>query len=162
VLDALYAEDGPLVQLAQAEPLPAWHVAERSGEGDLKVGAAFTDLVAGFTAVDRIARAHGFQVHVKVFEAPSAGDPLAFLRPCVPPLPMRELFDVVLTGPGHTPTEVVHVLEELRELPYKKARALLDAAPVAIRKRLPKSVAEGVAYRLRQAGATAELRHAQE
>lgn len=161
VLDELYAEDGPLVQLAQVEPLPAWRVWEHSGEGDLTVGAAFQDLVAGFTAVDRIARAHGFNVRVKLFEAPSEGDPLAFLRPCVPLLPTRELFDVFLIQPGETPVEVVHVLEELRDLRYKEARALLDAAPVAVRTRLPKSVAEAMASRLQRAGATTELRPAQ-
>jgi hypothetical protein len=88
LLDALHAEDGPLVRLVRPEPPPAWRMSERFGEGDLCVGAAFQDLVAGFTAVSRVAREHGFELHVKVFEAwDEQADPLAFLRPSHPPRP---------------------------------------------------------------------------
>jgi hypothetical protein len=90
MLDALHAEQGPLVQGVLTELLPAWRIAKHFGEADMVVGVAFEDLVAGFTAMNRIAQAHGFKTRVKIFEAPSLeADPLAFLRPCVPPLPAR-------------------------------------------------------------------------
>ncbi|WP_164019124.1 ribosomal protein L7/L12 [Pyxidicoccus trucidator] len=159
-LDALYAEDGPLVQLTHPEPLPAWRVGERFGDGDLTVGAVFTDLVEGFTTVDRIARAHGFTVEVKVFESwDRKGDALAFLRPCIPPLPTRELFDVVLTGATSQATlAVTGMIEELRQVDPKEARALLDSAPAPVRRRLPRGVAEAMASRLQRVGARVEVR----
>lgn len=160
LLDTLYAEDGPLVQLTPPEPLPAWRVGEHAADGDLVVGAAFSDLVAGFTAVDRIAREQGFSVRVRVFEAwDEHGDALAFLRPCHPPLPTRELFDVVLTGAESRATlAVLGMLEELRQLDPREARALLDSAPAPVRRRLPRGVAEAMAGRLQGVGARVEVR----
>ncbi|MFP2906526.1 ribosomal protein L7/L12 [Pyxidicoccus sp. 3LFB2] len=160
LLDALYAEDGPLVRLTPPEPLPAWRLGERFLDGDLTVGAVFNDLVEGFTTVARIAREHAFTVEVKVFEAwERHGDALAALRPCRPPLPTRELFDVVLTGaaPGAT-LAVLGMIEELRDVEPPRARALLDAAPVPVRQRLPRGVAEAMANRLQGVGARVEVR----
>lgn len=163
LLDALYAEDGPLVQLTRPEPVPAWRVSERRSPYDLTVGALFTDLVKGFAAVHRIAREHGFEVYVKVFEAwDTEGDALAFLRPSHPPLPSRELFDVVITDPAPAAmTAVLGMLEELRQVPPHKFRALLESAPVAVRRQLPRGVAEAMVSRLQRVGARAELRPAQ-
>ncbi|MCY1018365.1 hypothetical protein [Pyxidicoccus sp. MSG2] len=88
LLDALCGEDGPLTQLAASEPLPAWRVGEHAHEGDLTVGAVFNDLAKGFAAVDRIAREHGFELRVRIFETwNKTRDALDFLRPCQPPRP---------------------------------------------------------------------------
>jgi ribosomal protein L7/L12 len=110
--------------------------------------------------VGRIAREHGFYVHVKVFEAwDEQGDALALLRPCRPPLPTRELFDVVLTGAASQATlAVTGMIEELRQLDPKEARALLDSAPAPVRRRLPRGVAEELAGRLQRVGARVEVR----
>jgi hypothetical protein len=160
LLDALYAEEGPLVQLTPPEPLPAWRLGECCDDGDLIVGAVFSDLVAGFTEVGRVAREHDFSVQVKVFEAwDERGDALAFLRPCIPPLPTRELFDVVLTGATPQATlAVTGMIEELRQVDPKEARALLDSAPAPVRRRLPRGVAEAMASRLQRVGARVEVR----
>lgn len=162
VLEELHADDGPLVQLAAVEPLPAWSVGEHRGEADMLLGAAFKDLVAGFTAVNRIAQSRGFHVQVKLSEAPPQGDALAFLRPCSPPLPVRELFDVLVTAVGPKPSEVIEALEELRDLYPRDAKALLATMPVVARQRLPRSVAETVANQLHQTGASTELRRSKE
>lgn len=161
LLGALYAEDGPLAQLTMPEPPPAWRVGERSGEADLTVGVVFTDVVEGFTAVSRIAAEHGFEVYVKVFEAwDRKGDALTFLRPCRPPQPpTRELFDVIITDPAPAAlTAVIGMIEELRQVEPHQARALLESAPVAVRRQLPRGVAEAMVSRLQRAGARAELR----
>jgi hypothetical protein len=85
VVERLNAEDGPLSTLTSGAFAPAWCPGDGFGEPDLRVGAVFEDLLAGFTAMDRMARETGFGVHVKVFEAWSGeGDPLAFLRPSRP------------------------------------------------------------------------------
>jgi len=164
LLDALYAEDGPLVRWVAAEPLPAWRVGEDSIEGDLRVGVVFDKLPEGFAAMARIAGEHGFRTGVKLFESwTEKGDPLAFLRPCHPPLPGRELFDVVLTGAGHASDPLLGVIAEVRGWHgTQRAKALLDEAPVPLRRRLPRSVAEEMAGRLQRSGATVEVRPCRE
>ncbi|RKG95299.1 hypothetical protein D7V97_37430 [Corallococcus sp. CA053C] len=105
LLEALHADDGPLVQCVPAEPHVAWRMrgAKEHLGADLTVGVIFRDLVEGFTAVEALARAHSFQVHVKLFESwRTDTDPLAFLRPCSPPLKAPR-YDVVLTDLARRP-----------------------------------------------------------
>ncbi|OJT25614.1 hypothetical protein BO221_07010 [Archangium sp. Cb G35] len=86
LVEELNAEDGPLVKGLDGKVIPAWKEGDGFGEPMLRLGAVFEDLPAGFTAVERIARGHHLYVSVKVFEAWPGADPLAFLRPCQPPL----------------------------------------------------------------------------
>lgn len=82
LLEALNAPDGPLIKLVKPTKYPpAWQQSKGGfGEADLTVGAIFDDLPTGFTAVDRIAKAHGMQTLVEVFESYGDADPVAFLR----------------------------------------------------------------------------------
>lgn len=79
-IEALQAEGGPLVTGLKEGHRPAWRAGDDFGEANLTIGAVFEDLLAGFTAVERVAKANGFRAEVKVFEAWGEGDPLAFLR----------------------------------------------------------------------------------
>lgn len=85
VLEELRAEDGPLVTRVREGMPAAWRKGEHFIEPTLTVGAAFDDLAAGFTEVERIAQRHGMDVQVKVMEALSPEDPVGFLRPSRPP-----------------------------------------------------------------------------
>ncbi|RKH39808.1 hypothetical protein [Corallococcus sicarius] len=160
LLEALHADDGPLVQRVPSEPHVAWRM-RRSKEHlgvDLTVGVIFTDLMEGFTAVSALARAHGFQVRVKLFESwRTDTDPLAFLRPCSPPLKAPR-YDVVLTDLGATPLEVTKLIAELRREHEDAARWMYGPLPVVLVRLRPQRVAEAMAQRLRHQGATVELR----
>ncbi|AKI99071.1 hypothetical protein ATI61_106447 [Archangium gephyra] len=86
LVEELNAEDGPLVTGVDGKVRPAWKEGDGFGEPMLRVGAVFEELPTSYTAVERIARRHHLHISVKVFEAWPDTDPLAFLRPCQPPL----------------------------------------------------------------------------
>ncbi len=80
-LERLNAADGPLIlHIKKDAPKPAWQTSEDWDEPALMVGAIFEDLIAGFAAVQDIARACQLTVHVSIFEPFNDSDPLAFLR----------------------------------------------------------------------------------
>ncbi len=83
IVDALTASEGPLMkEIVPGKYPPAWQIKDGFGEPHLTVGAIFADLLAGFKAVDEIAKAAGLKTMVKIFEAPSDDvDPLAYMRP---------------------------------------------------------------------------------
>jgi hypothetical protein len=85
VLEELNAQNGPLVTRVREGMPAAWRTSKHFIEPSLTVGAAFDDLAAGFTEVERIAQRHGMRVVVKVMEALSREDPVGFLRPSPPP-----------------------------------------------------------------------------
>lgn len=81
----LNAKDGPLsTEIVKDYFEPAWQADERFGYPNLTIGAAFSDLLAGFTAVEKIAEKNHMRTLVKVFEAYDNKDPFTFLRPSSP------------------------------------------------------------------------------
>lgn len=89
IIDVLWAEGGPLMSLEMKDHAPAWRgvlpgAPEGFGEADLLIGAAFEDLVAGFTGIARACATVGASVTIRVVEAPAHADPFAFLRPPAP------------------------------------------------------------------------------
>ncbi len=153
----LNAEDGPLVTGVDWDVPPAWKEGHGFGEPLLRMGVVFEDLPAGFTAVERLARGHNLYIAVKMFEAWPDADPLAFLRPCQPPL-KQERFDVWLTGLGDKPEELKKLLQKQGLLTYDQVCALRDEAPLAEWKGRPRRQAEALADQLRQAGASVDVR----
>jgi hypothetical protein len=87
IVDALWAEDGPLMSLEMKDHEPAWRGVlpgteeDFSRETDLVIGAAFEDLQAGFSRIAQSCANVGALVNVRVFEAPAEGDPFGHLRP---------------------------------------------------------------------------------
>ena len=89
LVDRLCGAAGPLIARSRPELAPAWRgvvAGEKTGFGepDLVFGVAFDDLRDGFTEVAAIVAATGLHLGVQLSEAPSFGDALAHLRPCVP------------------------------------------------------------------------------
>ena len=70
----------------------------------------------------------------------------------------KEYFDVILCDVGASKIEVVRVLKEITGLGLKEVKALVDAAPVAIRERVSEAQAIAVKCRLESVGATVELK----
>ncbi len=67
-------------------------------------------------------------------------------------------FDVILNHPGGAKLAVVKLLKELTGLGLKEAKALVDAAPKAVKEGISKDEAESLVTQLKEAGADVELK----
>jgi ribosomal protein L7/L12 len=164
LVDALCADDGALTMLRAAGHAPAWRgaVAEGRaglGSGDLVIGAVFDDLCAGFTAVAAAVHAVGATLRVRVSESLGEADPLAVLRPCMPPT-RHALVDVVLEDLGLAPTSVTKVVARTRGIGYTQAHALVQRTPAVIVERVSLTRAQELAAALRAGNAVVSLRGA--
>jgi len=72
--------------------------------------------------------------------------------------PVKDTFDVVLTGIGEKKIQVIKVVREITSLGLKEAKALVDEAPKAVKEGASKDEAEEIQNRLQDAGATVELK----
>ena len=72
--------------------------------------------------------------------------------------PVKDTFDVVLTGVGEKKIQVIKVVREITSLGLKEAKALVDEAPKAVKEDASKDEAEEIQNRLQDAGATVELK----
>ena len=66
--------------------------------------------------------------------------------------------DVVLTGPGDKKIQVIKVVRAATGLGLKEAKALVDAAPNAVREGIERDEAEKLKAELEEAGASVELK----
>ncbi|MEA2672398.1 MAG: large subunit ribosomal protein [Chloroflexota bacterium] len=67
-------------------------------------------------------------------------------------------FSVVLTGPGDAKINVIKAVREITGLGLKEAKDLVDSAPKAVREGVSKEEAAQVEARLKEAGASVEVR----
>jgi large subunit ribosomal protein L7/L12 len=67
-------------------------------------------------------------------------------------------FTVVLTGPGDAKINVIKAVREITQLGLKEAKDLVDAAPKAIREGVSREDADAAAGKLKEAGASVEIR----
>ena len=67
-------------------------------------------------------------------------------------------FDVVLTNFGANKINVIKAVRELTSLGLKEAKDLVEAAPKAVKEGVPKEEAEAAAAKLREAGATVDVK----
>ena len=74
------------------------------------------------------------------------------------PVEEQTEFDVILTNFGANKINVIKVVRELTSLGLKEAKDLVESAPKAIKEALAKSEAETVAGKLREAGATVDIK----
>jgi len=70
----------------------------------------------------------------------------------------KTTFDVILSGPGDRKIPVIKVVRELTNLGLKEAKALVDAAPKAIKEGVSKDEAEDTKKKLEEAGAAVEIK----
>ena len=69
----------------------------------------------------------------------------------------KSSFDVVLKSPGGAKLAIVKLVKELTGLGLKEAKAVVDAAPKAIKEGVAKDEAEALKKQLEEAGAEVEL-----
>ena len=67
-------------------------------------------------------------------------------------------FDVVLKEVGGNKIAVIKAVREATGLGLKEAKAVVDGAPATVKEAMPKADAEALAEKLKEAGATAELK----
>jgi large subunit ribosomal protein L7/L12 len=67
-------------------------------------------------------------------------------------------FDVVLKDAGAEKIKVIKVVRELTALGLKEAKDLVDGAPSTVKEGVAKEEAESMVAKLKEAGATAELK----
>jgi len=67
-------------------------------------------------------------------------------------------FTVMLTASGEQKVNVIKAVREITGLGLKEAKDLVDGAPKAIKEGVAKAVAEEALAKLKEAGATAELK----
>ena len=88
---------------------------------------------------------------VAVAAAPAAGGDAAGVEE-------QTSFDVVLTEVGQAKINVIKAVRTITDLGLKEAKALVDAAPKAIKEGVSQSEADEVKAKLEEAGATVELK----
>ena len=67
-------------------------------------------------------------------------------------------FDVVLKSPGANKINVIKIVKEATGLGLKEAKAIVDAAPKAVKEAASKDEAEALKAKLVEAGAEVELK----
>lgn len=67
-------------------------------------------------------------------------------------------FDVILTSAGGAKLQVVKTVKELTGLGLKEAKAVVDAAPKAVKEGVSKDEAESIKAKLEEVGAEVELK----
>ena len=75
-----------------------------------------------------------------------------------PAVAEQDSFDVVLEADGGKKIQVIKVVRELTGLGLKEAKDLVEAAPKAVKEGVPKEEAEAAAAKLREAGATVDVK----
>jgi large subunit ribosomal protein L7/L12 len=89
--------------------------------------------------------------------APAAG-PAASAQAEEAPAEEQTEFTVALTGVGDSKINVIKAVREITQLGLKEAKDLVDAAPRNVLENVSKEDAEKAASRLREAGATADVK----
>ena len=74
------------------------------------------------------------------------------------PVEEQTEFDVVLTDFGANKINVIKAVRELTSLGLKEAKDLVEAAPKPVKEGVPKEEAEAAAAKLREAGATVDVK----
>ena len=94
-----------------------------------------------------------FGVSAAAAAAPAAGGAAA-----APAEEEKTEFDVVLKEVGANKIAVIKVVRELTDLGLKEAKAMVDGAPANVKEAVAKADAEAMVEKLKEAGATAELK----
>ena len=67
-------------------------------------------------------------------------------------------FDVILKEVGPEKIKVIKVVREITGLGLKEAKDVVDGAPSTVKEAIPKDEAEGIVAKLKEVGATTEIK----
>jgi large subunit ribosomal protein L7/L12 len=105
-------------------------------------------------AVKAIEDEFGIKAAAAVAAAPAAGPAPAEAEP----VEEQTEFTVVLSGVGESKINVIKAVREITQLGLKEAKDLVDAAPRNVLENVSKEDADKAAARLREAGATVDVK----
>ncbi|MGI5848752.1 MAG: 50S ribosomal protein L7/L12 [Christensenellales bacterium] len=78
--------------------------------------------------------------------------------PAAPAEEEKTEFDVVLKEIGAEKIKVIKVVREITGLGLKEAKDVVDKAPSTVKETIPKDEAESIVAKLKEVGATAEIK----
>ena len=90
--------------------------------------------------------------------AAAAAAPAAGAAAAAPAEEEKTEFDVVLKEVGANKIAVIKAVREITGLGLKEAKAMVDGAPANVKEAVAKADAEAMVEKLKEAGATAELK----
>ncbi len=105
-------------------------------------------------AIKAIEDEFGIKAAAAVAAAPAA----AATAPVEEPVEEQTEFTVLLSGIGESKINVIKAVREITQLGLKEAKDLVDAAPRNVLENVSKEDADKAAARLREAGATVEVK----
>jgi len=106
-------------------------------------------------AVKAIEDEFGIKAAAAVAAAPVAAGPAAAAEE---PAEEQTEFTVALTAVGESKINVIKAVREITQLGLREAKDLVDAAPKNVLENVSKEDADKAAAKLREAGATAEVK----
>ena len=106
-------------------------------------------------AVKAIEDEFGIKAAAAVSAAPSAAGPAAGVEE---PAEEQTEFTVALTAVGESKINVIKAVREITQLGLREAKDLVDAAPKNVLENVSKEDADKAAAKLKEAGATAEVK----
>ncbi len=118
--------------------------------------AAMIEEVKTLSVLELAELVHALEDEFGVSAAAAAAAPAA--AAAAPAEEEKTEFDVVLTSVGANKIAVIKVVRELTGVGLKEAKAMGDSAPATVKEAVAKADAEGMVEKLKEAGASAELK----
>jgi len=138
---------------------------EESGETQEGTGVANDELIASIekmSVLDLVELKKALEdrwgVTAAVAMAPAAAGAGDGGAAAAAPVEEQTEFNVVLTNFGANKINVIKAVRELTSLGLKEAKDLVEAAPKSVKEGVPKDEAEAAASKLREAGATVDVK----
>ena len=120
--------------------------------------AEVIEIIKGMTALELKELKEVFEETFGVTAAAPVAVAAAGPAAAAAPVEEKTEFDVILKAAGANKINVIKVVRELTGLGLKEAKDLVDGAPKAVKEKIAKADAEGIAAKLKDAGAEVEVK----
>ena len=121
----------------------------------------FVEALKGWTVLDVVEAVKAIEDEFGIKAAAAMAAPAAAPTAAAPveePEEEQSEFTLTLTAVGESKINVIKAVREITQLGLKEAKDLVDAAPKPVLENVSKEDAEKAAAKLREAGATVEIK----
>ena len=120
----------------------------------------FVEALKDWTVLDVVEAVKAIEDEFGIKAAAAVAAPAATATAAVAEEPEEEQteFTLTLTAVGGSKINVIKAVREITQLGLKEAKDLVDAAPKAVLENVSKEDADNAAAKLREAGATVEIK----
>lgn len=115
----------------------------------------FIEEIKGMTVLELNDLVKAIETEFGVSAASMSAAPAAAAAPVVEE---KTEFDVVLASAGAEKIKVIKVVRDITGLGLKEAKDIVDSAPKTLKEGISKAAAEEIAAKLKEVGATVELK----